>query len=86
MNQEAFIDKYSDVKVKLSSYYKYEFSFTGSLPDGRTLYVTVGGNAGDIYNVSVAANVEYDIMELDLCRGCLRDQNGSIIDEFHKSF
>ncbi len=35
MTKEEFIAKYGDVKVRFSNYYKYEFVFWGTLPNGR---------------------------------------------------
>jgi hypothetical protein len=37
MTKEEFIDKYGDVKVKFSSHYKYEFTYSGTTSEGNVI-------------------------------------------------
>ena len=55
MNRKEFYDKYGDVKVKFSSYWKYTFVFTGEV-DGTLISVRVGGDSNGIYRFEVDAN------------------------------
>jgi len=58
MTRKEFYEKYGDVKVKFSSYYKYTFTYTGTLPDGGRISVDYGANADDIYRFEVGADCE----------------------------
>jgi len=62
LSYKEFIDKYGQVKVKFSSYYKYSFSFSN---EEMNLSVSVGGNHDDIYRMEVEADKEYTISELE---------------------
>ena len=61
MNFNEALEKYGERKVTFVSYYKYSFLFS----DGKKLYVYVGGNPEDIYKLSVEANKEYKVKELE---------------------
>jgi len=62
LSYKEFIDKYGQVKVKFSSYYKYSFSFHN---EEMNLSVGVGSNHDDIYKMEVRADKEYTISELE---------------------
>lgn len=64
MNLEQIKEKYGNVKLKFNGYYKYSFSFTGKTEDGEEVYVSVGGNADDIYKLDVSAEKEETINSL----------------------
>jgi len=49
MTKEEFMEKYGDVEVTFSYYYKYVFHYTGTLEDGSSIEVEYGGNPDDIY-------------------------------------
>ncbi len=85
MEKKEFIEKYGDVKVKFSSYYKYTFSFTGTLPNGDTIQVGVGGNADDIYKMEVGGDCEETIKSLDPVSGDVyhKDVKGPSYDSFY---
>lgn len=83
MTREEFCEKYGDVKVKFSDYYKYTFNYTGELPDGGTISVGYGGNFDDIYRHEVVANVEQTISSLYPYTGTAYDKDGNVIDEFY---
>ena len=63
--RDEFIDKYGSVEVKFFSYYKYVFTYTGTLPDGSKISVDVGGNSDDIYKMSVSSNGVETVYGLD---------------------
>jgi hypothetical protein len=61
ITQKQFIEKYGTVKVKFESYYKYTFTYSATLPDGKTISVGYGGNSDDIYKFSVNSDSEQTI-------------------------
>lgn len=83
MTREEFYEKYGDVKVKFSSYYKYTFTYTGNLPDGGRISVNWGGNSDDIYRFDVDADSEETISILYPYAGTVYDKDGKVIDEFY---
>ncbi len=54
MSRDEFIEKYGDVEVFFNSYYKYTFTYKGTLPDGKVITVGYGGDSSEIYRYSVA--------------------------------
>lgn len=53
---EEVIEKYGNIFVTFSSYYKYSFSFGADIEDGIHIGLSVGGNADDIYRLSIDNN------------------------------
>lgn len=64
MTREEFYEKYGDVKVTFSHYYKYTFTYSGTLPDGRKIDVDTGGDAPEIYRNSVTCGAEETVKKL----------------------
>lgn len=56
MTRAEFYEKYGDVEVTFSSYYKYTFTYECTLPDGKRLTVGYGGDSGEIYRHEVTAS------------------------------
>jgi len=83
MAREEFIEKYGDVKVKFSDYYKYTFNYTGSLPDGSKISIGYGGNDNDIYRHEVVSDKEETVLSVYPYTGVVLDANGQVIDEFY---
>ncbi len=83
MTKNEFIEKYGDVKVKFSYYYKYTFNYIGSLPDGSKISVGYGGNADEIYKYEVVSNTEETVSNVDPYTGAVLNANGQLIDEFY---
>lgn len=73
MTKEEFIVKYGEVLVTFSSYYKFTFTYSGTLPDGKRLSVDVGGNSDDIYRDSVTAGQSVKIAHLYPYSGSVYD-------------
>lgn len=65
LTEEQFMEKYGEAKVVFTYYYKYSFSYEGMF-EGKKIYVSVGGNADDIYRHEVVPNKEYAVKELGL--------------------
>ena len=49
MTQEQIIEKYGDVVLDFTHYYKYVFYYIGTAEDGTTIFADFGGNGDDIY-------------------------------------
>lgn len=82
MTRQEFYDKYSDVKVKFLSYYKYNFTYVANLPNGNRLTCRYGGNTDDIYKHEVQVNNEETIYCLQPHEGSVF-QNGEEIESFY---
>ena len=65
LNEKEFLELYGEAKVVFTSYYKYSFSFIGEF-NGKSIYVSVGGNADDIYRFDVDAGKEYAVKQLGI--------------------
>jgi hypothetical protein len=75
ITKSDFIQRYGHIKVKFSSYYKYEFTFAGITDDGNMIEVHCGGNANDIYQMDVVSNHKEHIQDLNPYQGYVYVQN-----------
>jgi len=66
MKKEELFEKYGNVKMKFTSYYKYAFMYKGTTEDGNAVIASVGGNSDDIYKLSVDVNEEINLSDLDV--------------------
>jgi len=82
MDKDSFLKKYGHIKVRFHSYFKADFSFVGDV-DGASIYVHVGGDLSDIYELDVSANEDYRISDLDINFGYLQNNNGGVYDSFN---
>lgn len=80
MNEQEFISKYGNVKVRFIYYYKYVFQFSGIMDD-LDIWVQVGGSGDDVYRLEVTPNKDYEVKELGINYGRAK-RNGEVIDEF----
>lgn len=53
MTKEEVQEKFKDVKIKFTHYYKYSFTFEGMSEDGYKIVCSYGGNTDDIYRFNV---------------------------------
>jgi len=83
MTKKEFIEKYGNVKVKFSTYYKYTFTYVGELPNGGKISVDCGGNADDIYRYEVVPDMEESVSSIDPYCGTAYDKDGNVVDEFY---
>lgn len=81
MTRQEFYEKYGDVKVKFCRYYKYTFTYSATLPDGRELVCGVGGDSADIYRMHVNAVDEDTISFLEPYEGYIY-QGGAEVESF----
>ena len=65
ITREEILEKYGDVQVEFSHYYKYVFTFKGELQNGENVFVDTGGNADDVYREEVVTGQTYSVSELD---------------------
>lgn len=56
MTRQEFYEKYGNVEVRFSSYYKYTFTYAADLPDGKHLTCGCGGDQEAIYCLTVFAD------------------------------
>lgn len=82
MKRQEFYEKYGSVKVKISSYYKYKFTYVATLPDGKWLVCRYGGNSDDIYRHEVNVNSEETVSSLQPYEGAVY-QDGKYIEGFY---
>ena len=73
MTKKDFMAKYGSATVRFSSYYKYTFTYSATLPNGSVLSVSIGGNSDDIYRLEVVNNDEQTVGYLDPCAGTVYD-------------
>ena len=82
MTRQEFYDKYGQVKVKFSRYYKYTFTYTTTLPDGTHLSCDYGGNIDDIYRHDVCSDCEETVHNLQPYSGTVYS-DGKEIEGFY---
>ena len=85
ISRKEFVEKYGNVEVKFSHYYKYTFSFSGKTDDGANIHVSYGGNHDDIYRFSVDADRGLLIEDLYPNAGVV-ERNGEQEDEFYEYY
>ena len=71
MTRAEFYDKYGDVEVMFSSYYKYTFTYAATLPDGKLLTVGYGGNSDKIYRHEVVSGCVKNVSQLQPYTGAV---------------
>jgi hypothetical protein len=84
MTKQEFMDKYGDVEVKFSSYYKYTFTFIGEF-DGGVVLVEVGGGSSDIYRMEVCSGLSESVRGLDPYSGTFA-KRGEVDDNFYEQY
>lgn len=82
ITKDQFIEKYGDVLVEFSNYYKFTFTYIATLPDGASITVDMGGDSAEIYRHEVVPNLKTPIRSLDPYSGfvCM---NGEMIESFY---
>jgi hypothetical protein len=83
MTYDEFIEKYGDVTVTFSSYYKYRFRYSATLENDFQLIVEIGGDSDDIYRMEVLAGDSYTVAELEPNGGWMNDQSGFTVETFY---
>lgn len=83
MNYEEFIEKYGDVVVTFSSYYKLCFRYSAFLENDYQLIVEINGDSHDIYYLEVMVGDSYTVRELQPNGGWMNDQSGFTVETFY---
>ena len=83
MTKQEFLDKYGNVLVRFSTYYKYSFTFAGET-DNLTVTVSYGGSSDDIYRYDVSADVFLTVRDIDPNYGAVYDSEKNLIDTFYE--
>lgn len=73
ITRSEFYQKYGDVEVMFSEYYKYVFTYNGMLPDGKSITVEYGGDSSYIYRHRVLENFPETISSLSPFKGSVYD-------------
>ena len=82
ISKQDFLDKYGDIEVTFSSYYKYSFTFKGTTDAGEELYVSIGGDSDEIYRMEIMADDPESVRSLDPYQGSVRI-GGELIERFY---
>jgi hypothetical protein len=53
MTEEQVMERYGELPLKFSAYYKYRFTYEAVAPDGNLVIASIGGSADDIYRHEV---------------------------------
>lgn len=82
LTKDQFIEKYGDVLVEFFRYYKYTFTYKGTLPDGSIITVDVGGDSAEIYRHEAVPGLKETIRSLGPYAGSVY-LGGEEIESFH---
>jgi hypothetical protein len=58
LTEEKVLAKYGDVKLRLTKYYKYVFTYVGIAPDGALIEAHRGGDSAGVYYINICADDE----------------------------
>lgn len=85
MTRAEFYEKYKDVELSFSSYFKYTFTYKAELDDGLIVMARVGGDHDTIYRMNVSHEDKGTMYTLDPYAGEVyhKDNPNKIIDEFY---
>ena len=65
ITKNDLLNKYGEVKLVFSHYYKYVFTFQSTLPDGRQIKALAGGMTDNIYKFEVLSGESYTLDEIN---------------------
>ncbi|MEM7209550.1 MAG: hypothetical protein AAF434_17155 [Pseudomonadota bacterium] len=82
ISHQEFIERYGDVEVEFSHYYKFSFTFKTELDDGAVLSVSTGGDADEIYREEIANNEKRLVRDVCPYEGSVR-KDGSDVCRFY---
>ena len=85
LTRQEFMEKYGQVIVEFSDYYKFTFRYVNvrMASEGGTISVEFGGNAEDIYRHDLSSNERIKVVDLEPFSGTVRDAGGNVVDEFY---
>ena len=65
ISKTEFNELYGDVEVEFNSYYKFVFEFRGETKDFKTVSISFGGGADDIYREDVEAGKKVKVKDIE---------------------
>jgi len=65
MTKEQILDKYGEVVLKFTNYFKYEFYFLGVTENGTQIFTSIGGTSCSIYNIDVSSDAKETLLSLE---------------------
>lgn len=74
LSKSEFLEKYGEVYVKFSSYFKHTFYFEGQKQE-QYLDISVGGEADDIFWLNVSVNANYKVKNLPIEKATITENN-----------
>lgn len=82
ITREEFYEKYGDVLVSFSNYYKYTFTYDATLQDGKRLTVGYGGDPSQIYRHDVRRDSTETVSQLGPYTGSVYE-DGEEVEGFY---
>jgi len=86
LTQSEFIEKYGDIEMSFTSYYKFCFGFEGKTPTGEIVRISIGGNSDDIYRLEVRNGVNGTLKSMEPDNGTVYNSNDEIVCEMEYSY
>ena len=65
ITRKEFNELYGNVEVVFNSYYKYTFEFRGQTDDFKTVSISFGGCADDIYKEQIEAGEKVKVKDIE---------------------
>jgi hypothetical protein len=59
MDKNEALEKYGNVPLTFTSYYKYVFHFSGLAEDGNAVCCSFGGDSSEVYRFQVTPNTQF---------------------------
>ena len=79
MTTEQVMERYGDLPLTFTSYYKYRFSFEATAPDGSLVHASVGGNADHIYRYQLERDSQITLRGHEWSFAYVNDKDGNEI-------
>jgi hypothetical protein len=81
MTRSEFYAKYGDVVVTPDHYYKFTFSYRGTLENGDVIEVDYGGNSDQIYRFDVSVRDTIKVSQLEPYAGRVYREGNEVESE-----
>lgn len=83
LTRDELYEQYGAIVVKFSSYYKYTFTFSGSLPDGGRITVGYGADHDAIYRYELTPEKEQTVEQVWPYTATVYDAEGNEVASFY---
>jgi hypothetical protein len=81
MTKLEFLEKYGEVELSFTSYYKFSFTFAGEAEDGALITASYGGSSDDVYRYAVGTGVFSTVEEMEFNWMIARQHGVTIYEE-----